>query len=44
MPAAKPVRLDRPIKFDEAMRRLVKLPRPPSGKKSQRKIWKKKKR
>jgi hypothetical protein len=44
MPAKKPVALPRPMKFDEAMRRLVKLPPPPSGKKAQRKIWRKKKR
>jgi hypothetical protein len=44
MPAAKPVRLKRPLEFEDAMRRLVKLPPPPSGKKAQRKIWRKKKR
>jgi hypothetical protein len=44
MPAAKPVQLPRPIKFDDAMRRLVKLPPPPSGKKAKQKVWKKKRR
>ena len=37
MPAAKFLKPERPIKFDDAMRRLVKLPPPPSGKKSKRK-------
>jgi hypothetical protein len=44
MPAAKPVRLKQPLHFDEAMRRLVKLPPLPSGKKAQRKVWRKKQR
>lgn len=44
MPAAKPVKIDKPIPFDDAMRRLVKLPPPPTGKKAQRKVWRKKQR
>jgi hypothetical protein len=44
MPAAKPIRIDRPIKFDDAMRRLIRLPPLPSGKKAKRKVWRKKKR
>jgi hypothetical protein len=36
MPTAKPVKIPLPLKFDEAMRRLVKLPPPPSGKKAKR--------
>jgi hypothetical protein len=44
MPAAKPVKLPCPIQFDDAMRRVVKLPPPPSGKKVKRKIWRKKQR
>jgi hypothetical protein len=41
MPAAKPVRLQRPIKFDDAMRRLVRLPPPPTSKKAKRATAKK---
>jgi hypothetical protein len=44
MPAAKPVRIDKPIKFDDAMRRAMRVPPPPCGKKAQRKVWKKKRR
>jgi hypothetical protein len=44
MPAAKPVKIDKPIAFDDAMRRLVRLPPPPSGKKAKRKVWRKKQR
>ncbi len=36
VPAAKPVRLKRPMSFDEAMQRLVRLSAPPSGKKAKR--------
>jgi hypothetical protein len=36
MPAAKPIQLKHRLTFDEAMRRLVKLPPPPSGKKAKR--------
>jgi hypothetical protein len=42
MPAAKPIRLGHPIKFDDAMRKLVRLPPPPSGKKAKRKSGHKK--
>jgi hypothetical protein len=44
MPAAKPVRLKRPMSFDEAMQRLVRLSPPPSGKKAKRKVGQKKQR
>jgi hypothetical protein len=44
MPAAKFLKPSRPIKFDDAMRRLVRLPPPPSGEKAKKKIWKKKRR
>lgn len=44
MPAAKLVQLKRPLKFDHTMRRLVKLPPPPSGKKAKKKVWRKKRR
>jgi hypothetical protein len=36
MPTVKPIRLERPIKFDDAMRGLVRVPPPPSGKKAKR--------
>jgi hypothetical protein len=36
--------LKRPMGFDEAMQRLVRLPPPPSGKKAKRKIQRKKSR
>jgi len=44
MPKAKPVQLVRPMRFDEAMQRLVKLSPPPSGKKAKKKVWRKKRR
>jgi len=44
MSAAKPVKTPQPIKFDDAMRRLVKLPPLPSGKKAKQKVWRKKQR
>jgi len=44
VPAAKPVQLKQPLGFDEAMRRLVKLPPPPTGKKAKRRVWRKKQR
>jgi hypothetical protein len=44
MPAAKPVQLKHPIKFDDTMRRVISLPPPPSGKKAKQKVWRKKKR
>jgi hypothetical protein len=44
VPAAKPTKLTRQIKFDDAMRRLVKLPPPPTGKKAKRKVRGKKRR
>jgi hypothetical protein len=44
MPAAKPVHLERPIKFDDAMRPAMKVPRPPTGKKAKKKGWRKKQR
>ena len=43
-PKSKPVALPKPIKFDDAMRRLVRLPPPPTGKKAKKKVWRKKKR
>jgi hypothetical protein len=44
MPAAKPVQLPHPISFDEAMKRTVKVPPPPSSKKAKQKVWRKKRR
>jgi hypothetical protein len=44
MPKAKPVQLVRPMRFDEAMQRLVRLPPPPTGKKAKRRVWRKKQR
>jgi hypothetical protein len=43
MPAAKPVRIEKPIKFDETMKRLVRVPPPSSGKKA-KKVSRKKRR
>jgi len=44
MPRAKFLKPDKPVQFDDAMRRLVKLPPPPSGKKAKRKVQRKKRR
>jgi len=44
MPAAKPVKLPRPLKFDEAMRKGMRVPPPPTGKKAKKKVWRKKSR
>jgi hypothetical protein len=44
MTAAKPVQIKRPIKFDDAMRKAVRVPPPPSEKKAKRKVWRKKRR
>jgi hypothetical protein len=44
MPKANPVVLSKKIKFDEAMRRAMRVPPPPSGKKAKRKVWRKKQR
>jgi hypothetical protein len=44
MPAAKPIRLEHAIKFDDAMRRAMRVPPPPTGKKAKRKVWRKKQR
>jgi hypothetical protein len=44
MPAPKFLKPEKPIKFDDAMRRLVKLPPLPSGKKAKKKVWRKKQR
>jgi hypothetical protein len=44
MPAAKPVKIDKPLPFDEAMRRAVRIPPPPTGKKAKQKVWRKKRR
>jgi hypothetical protein len=41
---AKPVTLPTKIKFDEAMRRAMRVSPPPSGKKTKRKVWRKKRR
>lgn len=42
MPSPKPVKLPNPVDFDEAMRRAIKVPPPPSGKKAKGKVGKKK--
>jgi hypothetical protein len=42
VPGAKPVKIDQPIKFDDAMRRAMRVPPPPSGKKAKKKVWRKK--
>ena len=44
MPSAKFVKPERPIKFDDAMRKAMRVPPPPSGKKAKRKISRKKQR
>jgi hypothetical protein len=44
MPSAKPVKLPRRIKFDDAMRRAMRIPPPPMGKKAQKRVWRKKSR
>jgi hypothetical protein len=35
---------DKPIKFDDAMRKAMHVPPPPTGKKAKRKVWRKKRR
>jgi hypothetical protein len=44
MPTAKFLKPDKPIKFDDAMRRAMRVPPPPSGKKAKKKVWRKKRR
>ena len=44
MPAAKSVQLKHALRFDEAMRRAMRVPPPPSGKKAKKKVWRKKQR
>jgi hypothetical protein len=44
MPAAKPIKMPKEIDFDEAMRRTMAVPPPPSGKKAKRKASRKKQR
>jgi hypothetical protein len=44
VPAAKFLKTERPIKFDDAMRRAIRVPPPPSGKKAKKRIWRKKRR
>jgi hypothetical protein len=44
MPKAKPVTLPTKVKFDDAMRRAMRVPPPPSGKKAKKKVRKKKRR
>ena len=42
MPAAKPVKIDKPIKFDDAMRKAMRVP--PQKKNKPTKVWRKKRR
>jgi hypothetical protein len=44
MSAAKPTRLEHAVKFGDAMRRAMRVPPLPSGKKARRKVWRKKQR
>jgi hypothetical protein len=44
VPAATPVKIEKQIKFDDALRRAMKVPPPPSGKKAKRKVRRKKRR
>jgi len=44
MPAAKPVKIPNPIKFDDAMRRAMRVPPAISGKKAKQKNRRKKRR
>jgi hypothetical protein len=44
VPKANPVKIEKPIKFDEAMRRAMRVPPPPSGKKAKKKVSRKKRR
>jgi hypothetical protein len=41
---ANPVRLPTKIKFDDAMRRAMRVPPPPRGKKAKKNVWRKKRR
>jgi hypothetical protein len=44
MPTAKFLKPEKPIKFDDAMRKAMRVPPPPSGKKAQKRVWRKKRR
>jgi hypothetical protein len=44
MPKAKPVTLPTKIKFDDAMRKAMRVPPPPTGKKAKKRVWRKKRR
>jgi hypothetical protein len=44
MPVAKFLKPEKPIKFDDAMRKAMRVPPPPGGKKAQRRVWRKKSR
>jgi hypothetical protein len=44
MPAPKPVKPDKALSFDDAIRGAMKVPPPPTGKKAKRRIWRKKSR
>jgi hypothetical protein len=44
MPTAKFLKPAKPIKFDDAMRRAMRVPPPPTGKKAKRRVWRKKQR
>jgi hypothetical protein len=44
MPPEKFLKPKQPIPFDDAMRRAMRVPPPPSGKKAKKKVWRKKQR
>jgi hypothetical protein len=44
IPKAKPIAPPSKINFDDAMRRSMRVPPPPSGKKAKRRVWRKKQR
>jgi hypothetical protein len=44
MPAAKFLKPKQRLKFDDAMRKAMRVPPPPSGKKAQKRVWRKKSR
>jgi len=44
MPTAKFLKPKEPVSFDDALRRAMLIPPPPTGKKAKRKVWRKKQR
>jgi len=44
MPKAKFLKPEKPISFDAAMRKAMRIPPPPTGKKAKKRVWRKKRR